>query len=37
MGKIWKAGDGMALHFEWIPREENGRADELSKEGAETG
>ncbi|MCX6768469.1 MAG: ribonuclease HI family protein [Candidatus Micrarchaeota archaeon] len=35
MGKIWKAGDGMALHFEWIPREQNERADELSKEGAE--
>ncbi|MEW5996452.1 MAG: ribonuclease HI family protein [Candidatus Micrarchaeota archaeon] len=37
MGKIWKAGEGMTLHFEWIPREENGRADELSKEGAEKG
>ncbi|HNT60504.1 MAG TPA: ribonuclease HI family protein [Candidatus Bilamarchaeaceae archaeon] len=34
MGKIWKAGDGMALHFEWVPREKNERADELSKEGA---
>lgn len=37
MGKIWKAGEGMTLHFEWIPREENERADELSKEGAEKG
>jgi len=37
MGKVWKAGEGMALHFEWIPREENERADELSKEAAERG
>lgn len=37
MGKILKAGEGMTLHFEWIPREENERADELSKEGAEKG
>ncbi len=37
MGKIWKAGEGMTLHFEWIPREENEEADRLSKEGAEKG
>ncbi|MDD2655640.1 MAG: ribonuclease HI family protein [Candidatus ainarchaeum sp.] len=37
MGKIWKAGEGMTLHFEWIPREQNERADELSKEGAGKG
>ena len=37
MGKIWKTGEGMTLHFEWIPREQNERADELSKEGAEKG
>lgn len=37
MGKVWKAGEGMTLHFEWIPREENRRADELAKEGAEKG
>lgn len=34
VGKIRKAGEGMALNFEWIPREKNERADELSKEGA---
>lgn len=34
MGKIWKASKGMALHFEWVPRERNEKADELSKEGA---
>lgn len=37
LGKIRKEGEGMALTFEWIPREKNERADELSKEGAGKG
>jgi len=37
LGRILKAGEGMTLHFEWIPREENEEADRLSKEGAEKG
>lgn len=37
LGRIRKGGEGMALNFEWIPREKNERADELSKEGAGKG